>query len=394
MERPPTRTPALGRLSRISSAALLHAALTLSLFTLPALIYADAPDFSSGNGITVLSSAWFPGSNRTITVNITTPLISKKAIRVGTHQVWVTLPANYASNPTKRYPVLYLLHGGGDGWAGQWATGGGKVVDLTKAMDLIVVMPEGGKVGWHTDWVKESAGAQKWETFHIKQLIPWIDANLRTNPHKNGRAVAGLSMGGYGALHYAFRHPDMFAYVGSFSGAADLQEPATQLVIAEQSITSGFPGCGAFGPVTSGNWAAHNPLKNIEKFRGLHIAMYAGSGTSDLDIIERTMGYSTYRLHLALDKKGIKNTFWMYGRPGGNTGCNGGHNFGCWNFALKDMLPKMMAQLASGTGALVLNSVSQLDQAAPRQDALAKPVAGLNEPNRPGKSPRLKLIPR
>ncbi len=337
----------------------------------------------------------FPGSNRTITVNISTPLISKKAIRVGAHQVWITLPANYSANRTKRYPVLYLLHGGGDGWAGQWVTGGGKVVEATKDLDLIVVMPEGGKVGWHTDWVNQRAAAQKWETFHINQLIPWIDANLRTNPHKNGRAIAGLSMGGYGALHYAFRHPDLFTYVGSFSGAADLQEPATQFVILEQSIANGLPARGAFGPVISRNWRAHNPLKNVEKFRGLQIAMYAGSGTNDLDVIERTMGYSTYRLHQALDKHGIKNTFWMYDRPGGNTGCNGGHNFGCWNFALKDMLPKMMSALSSVTGPPTLNTTSSPDNTTLRQSSLVTPSTGINQPQqRPVKDRRLKLIPR
>ncbi|HOW90099.1 MAG TPA: alpha/beta hydrolase family protein, partial [Elusimicrobiales bacterium] len=325
--------------SRIFPAVTILAA---ALFATPLPATAQIPTFASGNGITVQSSAQYPNGSRTVVINIATPLISKKAIRVGSHQVWITLPKDYSSAKSKRYPVLYLLHGGGDGWAGQWVSGGGKIEEITDGQDLIVVMPEGGKVGWYTDWVKQVGGEQKWESFHINQLIPWIDANLRTDASRNGRAIAGLSMGGFGALHYAFRHPDLFSYVGSFSGAADLQEPATQLTIAEQSVVNGFLPNGAFGPVISGNWKVHNPLRNVEKFRGLNIAMYAGSGAHDLDVIERTMGFSTYRFHQRLDERGIPNTFWMYGRPKGTTGCNGGHNWGCWSFALKDMLPKMM----------------------------------------------------
>ena len=314
-------------------------------------VCAGVPEFKSGNGIRVLSAVQFPGSGRTVVVNIETPLISKKAIRVGSHQVWITLPSDYSSNTSKRYPVLYLLHGGGDGWSGQWVSGEGKAEELTKDLDLITVMPEGGKAGWYTDWVRQFGTAQKWETFHTEQLIPWIDANLRTNASKKGRAIAGLSMGGYGALHYAYRHPEMFSYVGSFSGAANLQDPATQVTIIEQSLVNGLPPRGAFGPVRRiRSWRKHNPLKNAEKFRGLKIALYAGAGMNNLDIIELAMKHSTTRFHKALDKKGIEHDFVMYGRPGGDTGCNGGHNFGCWNFALKDMLPKMMAELSSSSG--------------------------------------------
>ncbi|HOW90307.1 MAG TPA: alpha/beta hydrolase family protein [Elusimicrobiales bacterium] len=225
---------------------------------------AAAPDFSSGNGINVLGAAWLPGSERTVVVDIATPLISPNAVNGGAHQVVITLPAGYADKPAKRYPVLYLLHGGNGGSARTWTAGGGDAESVTKDFELITVMPDGGKVGWYTDWVDESAGAQKWETFHTKQLIAWVDANLRTNPDKKGRAIAGLSMGGYGALHYAYRHPDLFSYVGSFSGAADLQERGTRLVIWQQSIANGMPSAGAFGPTDGGNWDAHNPLKNAE----------------------------------------------------------------------------------------------------------------------------------
>ncbi len=333
------------------SAGRLIAGTLVFLMALSSLIHAeDAPKFASRHGIKVTRSAWLPGSDRTVIVDIETPLISKKAVNGGVNRVYITLPENYSSSSksAKRYPVLYLLHGGAGGNAGQWTTGGGIADRLTKGKDIITVMPDCGKVGWLTDWVDETDGAQHWETFHLTQLIPWIDANLRTNPRKNGRAIAGNSMGGYGALHYAFRKPDLFAFAASFSGAVNLQDTATQWTIWEESLRSGFSGSAAFGPKEYDNWSIHNPLKNVEKLRTVQLALYAGAGIHDFDMLERAMGNSTNKLHKALNAANIPNTFWMYGRPGGNTGCDGGHNFGCWNFALNDALIKMMSVLSSG----------------------------------------------
>jgi len=305
----------------------------------------DLPEFASGNGITVLKTSWMDENKRTVVVDIQTQMIAEEAINGGVNQVWITLPKNYSSKAKvdHRYPVLYLMHGGGGGWAGQWVQGGGQAEEYTEDLDLITVMPDAGKVGWFTDWVGDgSRCAQKWESFHIKQLIPWVDANLRTNASKSGRAIAGLSMGGFGAFHHAFRHPELFAYAGSYSGALDLQEQGTQLVILQQSQSSGFDPYGAFGRFDDDNWNVHNPLKHAGSLSGIYLDMYAGSGMHDFDVLERTMGQSTFRLHNALNDAGITSSFLMYGRPGGETGCDGGHNFGCWNYALKLSLPKMM----------------------------------------------------
>ncbi len=88
---------------------------------------------------------------------------------------------------------------------------------------MITVLPDGGARGWYTDWVRQdtAAGAQKWETFHIKQVIPLIDDNLRTINTKNGRAIGGLPMGGFGALSYTENHPALFSQTVSLSGAID-----------------------------------------------------------------------------------------------------------------------------------------------------------------------------
>ncbi len=137
-------------------------------------------------------------------------------------------PTTTSAPAATRYPVLYLFHGGAGGNSAQWTTGGGAVEPITNNRPLITVMPDGGKVGWYTNWVNQQGGAQNWADFHIGQLIPWIDANLRTIAAKSGRAIAGLSMGGFGAVRYAQDRPDMFAYAASFSGAVDLGDSGTR----------------------------------------------------------------------------------------------------------------------------------------------------------------------
>jgi len=174
---------------------------------------ADAPNMVSGNGIT--AGAWRWITSRTLEVDITTAKVVANAVH-GPHRVRITLPNNYFQSGSTRFPVLYLLHGGAGGNSAQWTTGGGAVEGITNGRPIITVMPDGGKVGWHTNWVDQSQGAQAWRDFHVDQLIPWIDANLRTIASKSGRAIAGLSMGGFGAIRYAQDRPDLFIYAGSF----------------------------------------------------------------------------------------------------------------------------------------------------------------------------------
>src|SRR6185503_4489515 len=182
----------------------------------------------------------------TLEVDISTPLISPNTIN-GPHRIRVTLPNFYDQNPTAKYPVIYLLHGGAGGNSAQWTTGGGAAEQISVGKPVIVVMPDGGKVGWFTNWVNQSAGAQRWADFYLTQVIPWVDTNFRTVPAKSGRAIAGLSMGGYGAVRLAQDRPDLFASVASFSGAVDLGDLGTRTVITEQSVQYGLPAFGAFG---------------------------------------------------------------------------------------------------------------------------------------------------
>ena len=127
----------------------------------------------------------------------------------------VVLPAGYKrreSRPT-RYPVLYLLHGltgHYDNWVEKT-----KLVEYAARYDLIVVTPEGND-GWYTD--SAGAPADRYESYFIQELIPDVGRRYRTLPGREGRAVAGLSMGGYGALKFGVKYPDKFALAASMSG--------------------------------------------------------------------------------------------------------------------------------------------------------------------------------
>ena len=313
----------------------------------PQGVQADAPALVSGSGITVGGWRWV--TSRTFEVDVTTTKVASAAVN-GPHRVRVTLPTSYFDSTSARYPVLYLLHGGAGGNAAQWTTGGGAVEPITAGQPLITVMPDGGKVGWYTNWVDQSRGAQAWRDFHVDQLIPWIDANLRTIASKGGRAIAGLSMGGFGAVRYAQDRPDLFAYAGSFSGAVDLGDYGTRFVIGEQAMQNGYSPAALFGnpfPPFDAGWTAVNPVNRAGLLQGVDVSLYVGSGIGPWDVLEGTMARSAESLHDAMEAAGVPHFYWNYGRPGPSApyGCDGGHNFGCWNFALNDALPRILAVL-------------------------------------------------
>jgi S-formylglutathione hydrolase FrmB len=148
----------------------------------------------------------------------------------------VVLPQNYTSEKAVRFPVVYLLHGltgHFDNWGSKT-----KIAEYLAPYNYIIVMPEGNN-GWYTD--SATVANDKYESYILHELIPEIDKNFRTFADKNHRVIAGLSMGGYGAIKFGLKTPEMFALVGSFSGAlgaASLteKEVGTKGTIAESIL--------------------------------------------------------------------------------------------------------------------------------------------------------------
>lgn len=128
----------------------------------------------------------------------------------------VILPADYKRGPSKkrRYPVLYLLHGLG-GSAADWVSKRAHLADYAAQYPFIIVVPE-GRDGWYTNGL---VPREKFESYFVDELIPDVDRRFRTISSREGRAVAGLSMGGYGSMKFALKHPELFAFAASMSGA-------------------------------------------------------------------------------------------------------------------------------------------------------------------------------
>ncbi|MGH9411948.1 MAG: alpha/beta hydrolase [Vicinamibacterales bacterium] len=124
----------------------------------------------------------------------------------------VLLPGGYARS-RGRYPVLYLLHGlGGDHL--DWSTRT-NLAQLAARLPVVIVMPE-GENAWYTN---AADGGARFEDYIANDLVQDVERKYRVIRARYGRAIAGLSMGGYGAIKIALRHPSEFVAAGSFSGA-------------------------------------------------------------------------------------------------------------------------------------------------------------------------------
>lgn len=195
----------------------------------------------------------------------------------------VYTPPGYDGNTKKHYPVLYLQHGSGEselGWMMQ-----GKVnfildnlIAANKAKPMIIVMDNGyaARKGAGSPW-RPGNEDNEFEKLMTKELIPEIDANFRTLANKQGRAIAGLSMGGGQALNIGLAHTGIFKAIGAFSGGARRFDTDT-------SYNGIFKDAAAFN--TSG------------------ILLWIGCGQSD-------GGYANLKsFHEKLDAKGIRNTWY------------------------------------------------------------------------------------
>jgi len=285
-------------------------------------------------------------SARELTPRLTELTLRTDALASET-QVRVLLPSGYAGG-RRRYPVLYLLHGGADDYR-SW-TDKGEAERLTEGLPLIVVMPNAGQGGWYTDWFNNGAGGPpSWERYHVQQLIPWIDRRYRTVAQRGGRAIAGLSMGGFGAMSYAARHPGLFVAAASFSGAVDTNTPelvAPTVIDSISMLDGGGPGA-LWGPRASEEvrWRGHNPWDLAENLRGLSLTVRTGNGQAGgpygggpadpLEIAVHDMGVS---FHERLEALGIPHVWDDYGA--------GGHTWPYWVRGLGQTLPSITESFA------------------------------------------------
>jgi S-formylglutathione hydrolase FrmB len=128
----------------------------------------------------------------------------------------VVKPAGYQTNKSKRFPVIYLLHGAFGNYA-NWIKLVPHIQQLADDLQFMIVCPDGGYTSWYFDSPVDST--YRYETFVGTEVPAYIDAHYQTIANRNGRAITGLSMGGHGGLFIAFRHAETFSACGSTSGA-------------------------------------------------------------------------------------------------------------------------------------------------------------------------------
>jgi S-formylglutathione hydrolase FrmB len=224
----------------------------------------------------------------------------------------IDLPAGYATSGN-RYPVLYFLHGlfGNDH---RWIDRGGKEIFDRLTADgtigpFIVVLPNGGE----TFYINSEDGKDRYEDFFVQELVPFIDHHYRTIATKDARGISGLSMGGYGALHLAMQHPNLFGSVAASSAVLIPQLPNPLPTEGRWQFYSRILSHAFGSPLNQAYWEANNPLtlaKDPSKFQGLKI--YFDVGDQDRYGFEKGAAV----LDKILDQENYPHTYAL--RPGGH----------------------------------------------------------------------------
>ena len=191
----------------------------------------------------------------------------------------VILPADYDASRTTRYPVLYLLHGL-DGHYSDWVSRT-NLADYASDYSLIIVTPEGND-GWYVD--SATVTTDKYESYILKELLPDVDERYRTIQARYGRAIAGLSMGGYGAIKFGLKSPQTFVFAASLSGAFGVTR------FTEKDIPNNWQdSIKLFGPVGSETRKANDLFDLIRNLPSDRIRFlpyfYFDCGTEDSTLI-------------------------------------------------------------------------------------------------------------
>jgi S-formylglutathione hydrolase FrmB len=197
------------------------------------------------------------------------------------------LPPSYDSQPPQRYPVLYSLHGLGGNSQTLIDSGGLDVIEdlwsRKQISEFLIVTPDAGR----SFYVNSRDGKVRYEDFFIREFIPYIESHYRIRADRQHRGISGMSMGGYGALRFAFLYPNRFGSVSAHSAALVEKSPAGDLTGSQAFGVTRILGS-AFGvPFDSTYWHKESPFTIVRETPNLAmlqkggLKIYFDCGTDD-----------------------------------------------------------------------------------------------------------------
>jgi S-formylglutathione hydrolase FrmB len=224
----------------------------------------------------------------------------------------VMLPPGYdaatSGRSPRHYPVLYFLHGLGDNEQSLFKGGGWDLTEdlrrQNKISDFLIVAPEGKS----SFYINSADGRVRYGDFFIREFIPYIESHYSIRRERSARAISGVSMGGYGALRFAFADPGLFSSVSAQSAALIAEPPRqTRATNAPTSLEAVFG-----NPIDLHHWNQNSPFflakQNRASIRTTQLAIYFNCGRED----EFGFDKGASELDRQLRAEGIRHEFHLY----------------------------------------------------------------------------------
>jgi len=228
----------------------------------------------------------------------------------------VMLPADYDSaasgHSARRYPVLYFLHGLGDNEQTLFKSGGWDLIEdlrqRKQISDFLIVTPE----GMRTFYINSADGRVRYSDFFIREFIPYIESRYAVRRERSARAISGVSMGGYGALRFAFAFPALFSSVSAQSAALFAEAQRNTEAAAGATALGGLLGAVFGNPIDLKHWNQNSPFtiakQNRAGIRTTGLSIYFNCGRDDDFGFDR----GAEELHRQLQSEGIQHEFHLY----------------------------------------------------------------------------------
>jgi S-formylglutathione hydrolase FrmB len=199
------------------------------------------------------------------------------------------LPPSYDAQPAKKFPVVYLLHGLGGDHTFLVSTGGWNMIadawEQKRLAEFVIITPQAGT----SFYINSRSGTTKYEDFFIRDFVPQMEKKFRLLGTRSGRAIGGISMGGYGALRLAFKYPQMFVSAAGLMPALMEELPHG----SRNAYFTAFFGTAFGSPLDESFWKANSPFvyARTANFDGMHVFLACGQqdnyafdgGTREMD---------------------------------------------------------------------------------------------------------------